>query len=119
MTIPPTDLLLQPGRAGEYSVLQWTAPTAGKFKILVLFEGLDSAGPTTADVHVLVYSAKTQSTTPLFSGQITSYQLPLTTNLPPREFSAGDTISFAVGSGSDKDDCESDNTDVIARIESK
>jgi hypothetical protein len=54
----------------------------------------------------------------LISGEITSYQLPITTNLAAREFSAGDTISIAVGSGSDKNDCGSDNTGVVARIES-
>jgi hypothetical protein len=115
VVLPPTVLLLHPGTAGEYSVLQWTAPTSGRFQIFAYFTGLDSAGPTTTDVHVLAFSPKTQSTTTLYSGHITSFLLPSTINFPPTHFSAGDTVSFAVGFGADGN-YNSDSTGVAARI---
>jgi hypothetical protein len=95
--------------------LQWTAPTSGNFLIHALFTGLDSAGPTTTDVHVLVFFAKTQSMVTLFSGQITSFFLPSTINFPTTYFSTGDTVSFAVGFGADGN-YNSDSTGVAARI---
>jgi hypothetical protein len=101
IAVPPTNLLLHPVAAGEYRVLQWTAPNAGIFKIRALYQGLDAAGPTTTDVHVLVQSAKTQITTSLLGGQIQSYELPMTATFPAVKLSAGDTVSFAVGFGAD------------------
>jgi hypothetical protein len=117
-TIPPGVLWMHPSFTGQYSVLQWTAPTSGNFQIHALFTGLDYVGPTTTDVHVLVFYAKTQSMVPLFSGQITSYRLSSTINFPTTHFSTGDTVSFAVGWGADAN-YGSDSTGVVARIQSK
>jgi len=52
--VPPGHLLLHPGASGEFSVVRWTAPSAGRFLIEGQFMGIDFAGPTTTDVHVLV-----------------------------------------------------------------
>jgi len=127
ITIPPTLLLLHPGPAGEYSVLRWTAPSSGLFRISTIFSGLDFDGPTSTDVHILVYRAKTQTTTYLLSSQIFySYDLPLVwpspapgnqylTARPDMELAAGDTVSVAVGFGVDGD-YGFDSTGVEARI---
>lgn len=95
--VPPRYLHLHPGANGQYTVVRWTAPSAGTYEIRGSFVGLDGAGPTTTDVHVLV-----NSEFPLFSGNIASYgsPLPFLRKVPIR--SAGVTIDFAVGYGSDK-----------------
>lgn len=54
--IPPTYLHQHPGASGQYTVVRWTAPSAGAYEIRGRFVGLDSAGPTTTDVHVLLNS---------------------------------------------------------------
>src|SRR6266404_8831710 len=69
--VPPTYLHLHPGSGGQDSLVRWTAPAGGTFAISGAFEGLDSAGPTTSDVHVVVNSKES-----LLSGSITSYELP-------------------------------------------
>jgi hypothetical protein len=70
--IPPTYLHLHPGASGQYTIVRWTAPSAGTYDIRGRFVGLDYAGPTTTDVHVLL-----NSEFPLFNGNITSYGSPL------------------------------------------
>lgn len=47
-------LAFHPGSAGQYGVVQFTAPTAGNYLISATFQGDDYAGPTTTAVDVLV-----------------------------------------------------------------
>ncbi|MBI3661752.1 MAG: PEP-CTERM sorting domain-containing protein [Acidobacteria bacterium] len=93
LQIPPNFLVLHPGNnSGVYSVLRWTAPSAGTYTINGLFQGVDFQPFPTTDVHVLVNGA------PVFSNSINSFGVPLNYNLM-QSLVAGDTIDFAVGNG--------------------
>ena len=84
-------ILLHPTTPSLYSVVRWTAPTSGRFDLLGLFVGLDTA---TTDVHVLENSVS------VFDSQIR-------TQIDASIFDLrvyvvkGDTIDFAVGVGAD------------------
>lgn len=95
--VPPQYLFLHPSQIGELAVVRWTAPSAGRFLIAGQFMGIDFAGPTTTDVHVLLNSKNS-----LLNGPITSYNWPLTFKTIVR-VAAGDTVDFAVGYGQDRD----------------
>jgi hypothetical protein len=86
---------MHPGPSGAQAVVRWTAPASGTYAIQGFFEGLDFVGPTTTDVHILL-----NSSTSLFSGNISSFEVPLTFTLS-LSVSAGDKIDFVVGFGSD------------------
>jgi len=99
----PGWLSLHPGGGAVYSVLQWTAPQSGIYRVLATFEGFDFVGPTTTDVHILASSSlRRPTTTFLLSGQISSWEEPLSANIPAVQVSTGETISFEVGQGADK-----------------
>ena len=85
---------MHPGSKGQHSVVRWTAPTADRFVIEGLFEGIDPH-PTTADVHVLLNGV------PIFSRKVDSFMVPVRFKLT-EGLKAGDTIDFAVGYGTDK-----------------
>lgn len=51
ITWPSGWLALHPGAEGEYSVVRWTSPTAGKVEVAATFTGI--ADRTTTDLHVL------------------------------------------------------------------
>lgn len=91
--IPAGALCLHPGPGGENSILRWTAPSTGLYRVAATFEGLDTQG-TTTDVAVL------HGATQLFSGDVTGY---LSTQSFTGDVSviAGETIDFTVGFGSD------------------
>ena len=100
--VAPGYLLLHPSQSGEFSIVRWTAPSAGRFLIVGQFMGLDFVGPTTTDVHVLLNSKNS-----LLNGPITSYNLPLIFKLTVR-VAAGDTVDFAVAYGHNLDfNCDS------------
>jgi hypothetical protein len=92
---PPGGFGLHPGPGGEYSVVRWTAPAGGTFRITGHFIGLDSYYPTTTDVSVL---RNNKGAAPLFSGYINTYNQPLNFSLDVLVV-AGETIEFAVGVG--------------------
>lgn len=93
-----------PGPDGEYSVVRWTAPSAGLWDVSGEFDG---QGSTSSDVHILrnqhcVFSRNLNNAdTQVFT---------LTLSLH-----AGDTIDFAVGFGPDQNS-DSDNTRLRAVI---
>ena len=92
----PTDMLnLHPDPTGIASDVRFTAPSAGVYSIGGFFEGVDYAGPTTTDVHILLNGSSS-----LFSDNIGSYDVPSTFSLL-ESLSSGDTIDFAVGYGVD------------------
>jgi hypothetical protein len=92
----PGQLSFHPGPHGEFSVVRWTAPESGTIALATTFTGLDYFGPTTTDVHIL------QNGVPVFNGDVygfgSSSGPSFTGNLT---VSAGDTVDFAVGIGSD------------------
>jgi len=91
----PTDMLnLHPDPTGIESDVRWTAPSSGTYSIAGLFEGVDPSGPTTTDVHVLLNGSS------LFSDNISSYLVPSAFSFL-ESLSAGDTVDFAVGFGTD------------------
>jgi hypothetical protein len=78
------------------SVVRWTAPSAGKFRIQVSFVGVDNA-PTSTNVYVL------RKTRLFLKAPITSYQWPLQLQPYTWTLSAGETVDFIVDWGQDKD----------------
>ena len=99
------NLLMHPGPNGEYSVLRWTAPNSGMWRVDAIFSAYFQ-GPTT-DVHVL------NNGTALFNGNITpSSTSPFSQTIA---VATGNTIDFAVGYGSDGG-YSSDATLISAKI---
>jgi len=92
ITWQPGQVALHPGRDGEYGVVRWTAPEAGKVEVKAAFESI--AKKATTDVHVL------HNGTALFDGLIN-----LRGQGPKSRFAAtvavrkGDTIDCAIGYG--------------------
>jgi len=97
---PGTDFLnLNPGPAGQYSVTRWTAATSGTYQLATTFKSLRVAvQAATTDVHVLKNSVS------IFDGTISSFvpwsDQSFAMTLP---LSAGDTIDFVVGRGTNND----------------
>lgn len=91
--IPADQLFLHPGSAGEYAVVQWTAPVgiSGPLYIAGLFSGLDDT-PTTTDVHVLLNGSS------MFSSNISSQGTPTPFSFT-QSLNPGDVLTFAVGYG--------------------
>jgi hypothetical protein len=92
--LPPHSVHLHPGSGGQFSVIRWTAPTAGVFSLDVAFRGDDFAYPTSTDVHVL------HNGNSLFSGGVYVYG-PADSFEKVVSVQSGDTIDFVVGVGSD------------------
>ena len=85
---------MHPGPQCENSVIRWTAPSSGSYRIKGSFAGNNFAYPTTTDTAILHNSVET------FSGSIESYMMPLYFDQVVL-VDAGDTIDFTVGCGSD------------------
>ena len=87
ITLQPYQMAFHPGSSGEYSVIRFTAPSAGVYALVSSFIGVDG---TTTDVHVL------HNGTSLFSGSINGYgdSDSYSTNVV---LATGDAIDFAVG----------------------
>ena len=86
---------MHPGPQDQYSVIRFTAPSAGTYQLATSFYGLDFVGPTTTDVHVLLDG------TSLFNGEVDGFGAgsgpSFRSNL---KLLQGDTVDFAVGFGS-------------------
>ena len=93
---PASVLALHPSCTGKLSVVRWTAPTAGSFNVVGLFQGIDTRG-TSTDVHVLQ-----NSTTALLTSNITGFGAQVAFSFTV-SFAAGDTLDFVVGWGADGD----------------
>jgi hypothetical protein len=96
VSVPPGQLEFHPGPSGENAIIRWTAPSAGYYTVSAIFTGMDYAGPTTTDVHVL------QNGTAIFNGNVSGYSTTgaqsFSTTL---NVSAGDATDFVVGIGID------------------
>jgi hypothetical protein len=94
--IPPKYLHVHPGINNELTVVRWTAPTSGNFKIEGAAVGLDRSGATTTILWVLFNSG------PLFATPVDNYRSEFFFQLPcALAMSAGDTVDFAVDFGED------------------
>jgi hypothetical protein len=93
----PGELSLHPGvvtgpfNVHPYSVLRWTAPSAGEYAINALFYGLDLTG-TTTDVHILLNGIGIFSDDVIGFGSASKQSF-----LGSRFLNLGDTLDFAVG----------------------
>ena len=91
----PGQLAFHPGPQDEYGVIRFTAPTAGTFLLSSSFTGLDFAGPTSSDVHVLLDGSV------IFNGFVNGFGAGSGPSFASRlTLAAGDTVDFAVGYGS-------------------
>jgi hypothetical protein len=90
----PGQFALHPGPNGEYGLVRWTAPETGNISIASVFTGLDFAGPTTTDVHIL------HNDRSIFDNFVEGFgndsAVRFDRNLAVIQ---GDTIDFAVGFG--------------------
>lgn len=107
----PGQLAFHPGPGGEFSVVRFTAPTAGTYGLSASFVGVDFAnGGTSSDVNVVIDG------TVVFTGLINGYGA-------SRYFAtamtlgAGSFVDFAVGFGSNGN-WYSDSTGLEAEIDS-
>lgn len=97
--IPATEYLyFHPGPVGEYSVVRWTAPSAGLYEMATTFRAPINSCPTTADVHVLhngvsVYDALVEQSAGVSDQDLRNFTVVLTVAM-------GDTVDFATGFGS-------------------
>ena len=81
------------GVGGQNSVLRWTAPAAGTYRVLGSFEGGDYNGPqTSVDVAVMQNSQTITSGNVIGGGNVFPYDMTVTV-------AAGDTIDFSIGWG--------------------
>jgi len=96
VTVQAGELFFHPwsGSNDQFSIVQFTVPTAGLYSISTSFVGIDFVGPTTTDVHVLVDGSS------IFDGAVNSYGGGPSFSTSLTLF-AGDTIDFAVGRGVD------------------
>lgn len=87
-----------PGANGEYSVVRYTAPSAGQFVLNAAFTGIDTTsdphGPTSTDVHILHNGSQ------LFGAVVNDYQNAHAFS-STLSLSTGDTLDFVVGVGPD------------------
>lgn len=94
--IPAGTLAFHPGPTGQNAIVRWTAPSTGSYNLAATFTGRDQVGPTTTDVAVL--SKGTQ----LWAGEVTGFLATQTFSAGPLNLSAGDSIDFTVGFGTDR-----------------
>ena len=95
ITRVPQVVGLHPGPSGEYSVVRFTAPSAGTAAVTFAFAGIDSE-PTTTDVHVLYNGVSRADGDINVAGGGNTYRGSLSLDV-----AAGDTIDFVVGKGND------------------
>jgi hypothetical protein len=108
----PGQLWMHPGPQDQFSVIRFTAPDAGTFVLATSFTGIDFAGPTRTDVHVLLDGSS------IFNGNVDGFGPgsgpSFTTTLT---LHAGDTIDFAVGDGT-HGTYNNDSTGITATLSS-
>lgn len=103
----PGQLSFHPGPKGEYSVVRWTAPGPGEYRLRSVFTGIDAQ--TTTDVHVLHRGR------PIFNGFINlNGQGRRAEHHGTLNVLAGDTVDFVVGYGNGSYIC--DSTGLVAVI---
>jgi hypothetical protein len=107
-TWPAQQVALHPGPRGEYSVVRWTAPAAGRYTCAASFAGLFHA---TVDTHVL------HNGRPVWSVSLNVEGRPnAATNRAGLDLALGDTLDFVVGWGNGN--YGSDSTALTVALES-
>ncbi len=93
IVLNPGQLASHPGTSGEFSIVRFTAPTAGLFNVTGAFQGADLFGATT-DVHILLNGSS------VLAGNVTGFGVgsgpAFNTNL---SLASGDRLDFVVGWG--------------------
>lgn len=96
-TWPPGVFALHPGIAGEYSVVCWTAPAAGRYTLAAAFSNIVVHGVATTDTHIF------HQRKPIYEGFIHLHgfggKAEFSKTLSVAE---GDTIDVVVGMGNGK-----------------
>jgi len=111
---------MEASNAGQYSVVRFTVPVAGRYKVTARFEGIHF-GLSTTDVHVMHGGAS------LFAADIDGYggdpalhavegPSPVAAYAGTVKLEAGDTVDFAVGFGNNRTHYF-DTTGLFARLE--
>jgi RHS repeat-associated protein len=107
--VQPADTLnLHPGPNGERSVVKWTAPSSGTYNVVGRFQGIDVGTGTTTDVSITHNGAGVFSSAVNGGGASAPFSL-------TRMVSAGDTLEFSVGVGSNGT-YNSDSTGLVVTI---
>lgn len=116
----PGEVALEASNSGQYSLIRFTAPESGTYRVTATFTGLH-VGVSTTDAHVL------HNADSLFDAQIEGYggdtslrtivgKSPTATYNGVVQVKAGDIITFALGFGANRNHgC--DTTGLIARIQ--
>jgi hypothetical protein len=92
--VPAGTLIAHPGPGGQYSVLRFTAPSAGNYQVSAAFWGDDYAGTTSTDVHIRTAGADA------YSGFVAGYGAGSTQGWTGQlSLLQGQTVDFAVGFG--------------------
>lgn len=94
VTMPVDRLNVHPGAQGEYSTVRFTAPAAGTYHIVGVFESLDTLVGATTDVYVLV-NGENLTGSLVIAGLNSQQPFDVT-----RSLAAGDVVEFSVGKGS-------------------
>lgn len=94
--VPPDYLFIQGGYNGELSVVRWTAPAPGEWKVSGAVMGIDCAYPTSSGFHLILNTNHT-----LLSAPIDSCNAPLTFENRLR-MTTGSTLEFVVDWGRDQ-----------------
>ena len=103
-------LASHPGPSGEFSILRFTAPSAGNYSLATTFSGVDFGGVgTSSDVQVLVDGVS------YFGGLINGYGA-TQTFASVLALNVGSVVDFAVGFGSNGNWFD-DSTGIDARID--
>lgn len=92
IVIPRGQLWFHPGPHGEYSVVRWTSPGPGRYRVMVTFQGF---GIATTDVHILKNSV-VLGEEELGHGGIADF------SYESLEIRARDHLDFAVGYGANR-----------------
>lgn len=97
VVVPPTMFEMHPGPDGQRSVLRWTAPADGDYRIQGQFRGINGSGYTRTDALVVE-----NGSTVRFSADIEGFNFehPFDLTFIGKR---GGTVDFSVGYGSDRD----------------
>ncbi|MGO8750168.1 MAG: hypothetical protein ACLQNE_29835 [Thermoguttaceae bacterium] len=96
-TWPPGVFALHPGIGGEYSVVRWTAPAAGRYALMATFSNIVVHGVATTDTHIF-HQGK-----PIYEGFIDLHGFGSKAEFARTlSVAKGETIDVVVGIGNDK-----------------
>jgi hypothetical protein len=108
VTWAPGQLAFHPGGEGQYSVVRWTAPAAGKVEVAAHFTGI--AASATTDVHLL------HNDRPLWDGSVNVHGAGNEAkHAVAVAVQKGDTIDAAVGFGNGHYGGDSTALDVVVK----